>query len=332
MLGGNSEPATALAPGDHRLNTRADHTPLSTPVAQHGPLTREKYLVITDICREHGPARTSRLRFLRRRVTQRCPRGVIDVPVSASAPAPYAPAAAILEVIRRHRSRGLASVNAEVLARGSIVSDSLIPRTLQTLKTLDLIDDDGQPTETFEGLRLAPEAEFASRIGQWLNVAYADVVKHVDPDTADETALRDAFRTYTPIGQQPRMVSLFVGLYAAAGIGREKDSAPRAVRRTRSNGSVLGNGSGGPRRAASAATAAMPVDETPGEDRKPSQHPPASAPPTQAAMSDKALEYKLVDLLKNDDIADDARQAVWTLIQYLAGRVRQASRTTGATE
>jgi len=32
--------------------------------------------------------------------------------------------------------------------------------------------------------------------------------------------VRDAFRNYIPIGQQARMVALFMALYSAAGIGR----------------------------------------------------------------------------------------------------------------
>jgi hypothetical protein len=43
-------------------------------------------------------------------------------------------------------------------------------------------------------------------------------------------------------------------------------------------------------------------------------------PPPPAPMSDKALEYKLVDLLKEPDLGEDERPAIWTLIQYLARR------------
>jgi len=41
-----------------------------------------------------------------------------------------------------------------------------------------------------------------------------------------------------------------------------------------------------------------------------------------AAMSDKALEYKLVDLMKEDQIGDDERSAIWTLIQYLTRKAK----------
>ena len=152
--------------------------------------------------------------------------------VTSDKPTPYAPASAIVELIERHRKRGLPSpVDAEVLGRAGI-SESLIPRTLKALQTLDLIDENGKPTEIFEGIRLASEAEYKERLAEWLNTAYTDVISFVDPATDDETAIRDAFRSYNPVAQQPRMVSLFVGLYAAAGIGSEKQAQPR--QRTRS--------------------------------------------------------------------------------------------------
>ncbi|MGF6425375.1 DUF5343 domain-containing protein [Bradyrhizobium elkanii] len=151
------------------------------------------------------------------------------MPVTADKPAPYAPPSAILDVIDRYRHRGLPMpVNAEVLGRAGI-SDSLIPRTLQALQTLDLIDADGRPTGTLEGIRLAPEAEFKKRLEEWLKGAFADVFAFVDPAQDDETRVRDAFRSYPPIGQQARMVTLFQGLCGAAGLARDKalDAKPR---------------------------------------------------------------------------------------------------------
>lgn len=147
------------------------------------------------------------------------------MPVTPDRPAPYAPASGILALIKRHRNKGLQPpVNADVLARSGI-STSLIPRTLQALQTLDLIGDDGFPTPILEGLRLAPEAEYQARLAEWLNATYADALAYVDPATDDEVRIRDAFRSYTPVGQQGRMVTLFTGLFAGAGIGPEKPKA-----------------------------------------------------------------------------------------------------------
>lgn len=155
------------------------------------------------------------------------------MPVTKDKPAPYAPATAILGLVQRYRERGLPTpIDAEVLARSGI-SDSLIPRTSAALQVLDLVDDQGRPTATFDGIRLAPEADYKQRLQDWLNEAYADVISFVDPSTDDETKVRDAFRGYQPIGQQSRMVTLFLGLYKAAGVAPERPSKspqPRAPR------------------------------------------------------------------------------------------------------
>lgn len=144
------------------------------------------------------------------------------MPVTLDKPAPYASPQSIIEIIERHRSRGLPSpVTAEVLGRAGI-PDSLVPRTLQALLSLDLIDEVGNVTETFENIRLAPEAEYRDRLLGWLNAAYADVLSYVDPANDDEIKIRDAFRSYKPTGQQSRMVTLFVRLYAAAGLQAPK--------------------------------------------------------------------------------------------------------------
>jgi hypothetical protein len=148
--------------------------------------------------------------------------------VTADKPAPYATPTAILDLIERYRNRGLPSpIDSDVLGRAGIAT-TLIPRTLQSLQTLDLIDrDTGAPTAALEALRLAPESEYRGRLGEWLKGAYADVFAFVDPMKDDETRVRDAFRSYQPVGQQGRMVVLFQGLCAAAGLCAEKSAAPR---------------------------------------------------------------------------------------------------------
>lgn len=162
--------------------------------------------------------------------------------VTQENPAPYAPASVILDLIDRCRNRGLPSpVDSEVLSRVG-VSDSLIPRTLQALRALELISDEGKHTETFESIRKAPEPQYKERLSEWLKGVYADVFSYVDPAEDDETAIRDAFRSYNPVGQQPRMVTLFIGLRAAAGLTPEKTTqvrpprAPRQQNRPRQTG------------------------------------------------------------------------------------------------
>lgn len=153
------------------------------------------------------------------------------MPVTQDKPAPYAPTSVILNLLVRHRDRGLPTpVTPDVLARAG-VTDSLNARTLQALQVLDLIDEEGRPTPVLEGLRLAPEAEYKARMGEWLTSAYADALKFIDPATATETQIHDAFRSYRPPGMRDRMVTLFLGLFEAAGIApeRKRKSSPKPI-------------------------------------------------------------------------------------------------------
>ncbi|GJL83409.1 MAG: hypothetical protein DHS20C01_30430 [marine bacterium B5-7] len=162
--------------------------------------------------------------------------------VTSEVSAPYAPASGMLDIINRYRHRGMQSpINAEVLGRAGI-SDSLISRTLQALLVLDLIDEEGNPTDTFEGIRLSPEEEYKQRLQEWLRSAYADVFSYVDPMEDDDTKIRDAFRTYKPMGQQNRMVSLFIGLCEAAGLREEVKTERKklkASKNTSNNGKTV---------------------------------------------------------------------------------------------
>jgi hypothetical protein len=138
-----------------------------------------------------------------------------------------------MDIVERYRSRGLPTpINGDVLARAGI-SESLIPRTVQALQSLDLITPEGMPSPVLEGIRLAAQGEYQQRLLDWLNATYADALQFVDPAAADENAVRDAFRNYKPIGQQPRMVSLFMGLFKAAGVAPAKPTgaAPLTARK-----------------------------------------------------------------------------------------------------
>lgn len=152
--------------------------------------------------------------------------------VTAQSSAPYTAGSAILSVIRRFRERGLSTpINAEVLVRAG-VSETLVPRTLPALVTLELIDDKGEPTQTFQKIRTVPEADYQTCLADWLRSVYADVFSFVDPAKDDAIRVRDAFRSYVPTGQQDRMVALFLALCAEAGIVSEvKKSEPKPATR-----------------------------------------------------------------------------------------------------
>lgn len=155
------------------------------------------------------------------------------MPLRSGGTAPYAPPATVLGLVQAYRNRGLTTpFTAEVLTRAS-VPDSLIARTLQSLKLLDLTDDAGNPTPELEGLRRAGEQEYRQRLEALVKAVYAEVFQFVDPAKDDATRIRDAFRAFEPIGQLGRMVTLFIGLCDAAGIvpeGTKKPAAPSTTR------------------------------------------------------------------------------------------------------
>jgi hypothetical protein len=182
------------------------------------------------------------------------------MPVTQDKPAPYATTSSIIDILSRYRNRGLPfPVNAEVLARVGI-SESLIPRTLQSLKTLDLINDLGNPTEVLEGIRLAPEAEYKKRLEAWLKGTYAEIFSIVDPTKDDGVRIRDAFRGFEPVGQQDRMVALFEGLCTEAGLLPEK-STTKASSPMRGAGGMTANAriiKASPRRVTAKASSGLP--------------------------------------------------------------------------
>lgn len=167
--------------------------------------------------------------------------------------APYAAPKNVLDVIERYRHRGLRSPFTIDLLGQVGVPDGAAHRTLQALRLLDLIAEDGQPTEAFEALKLASEDEYRPRLEQIVRSAYHSVFAVVDPAEHDATAIRDAFRPYKPDSQWNRQVTLFLALCEEAGIiekgpkkrGRAKktaiarSSAPRTVTPVRDEGGAV---------------------------------------------------------------------------------------------
>lgn len=149
-------------------------------------------------------------------------RGVVAI--QTDGPAPYAPPKAVMTVVEKYRDRGLTSPFDVTILQRAGVPESLAPRTLQGLKLLGLIDDAGNPTETLEALARTGTDEFPGRLAEVVRDVYAEVFQFVDPAQDSLQKIRDAFRVYSPRGQQERMVTLFLGLCEASGIVQQ---APR---------------------------------------------------------------------------------------------------------
>ena len=132
--------------------------------------------------------------------------------------APYAPVKNVRDAIIRRRDRGLPNpVTPETLQSIGIPAGNT-PRTLQALKFLTLLDDEGQQTPTMEQLARASESEYQQVLVGIVQNAYQRVFAIVDPAQDNGTAISDAFRQFEPSAQREKMVTLFMGLCAEAGI------------------------------------------------------------------------------------------------------------------
>ena len=152
--------------------------------------------------------------------------------------APYAPVRNVLDVITRRRNRGLPDpVTPQVLGSIGIPAGNG-PRTLQALRFLGLLRDDGSHTEAFSNLARSTETEYPGLLAEFVRRAYELVFTIVDPASDGTVAVTDAFRQYRPEAQRQKMVTLFMGLCEAAGITdhpvrrRRSREGARQVRRT----------------------------------------------------------------------------------------------------
>jgi hypothetical protein len=173
--------------------------------------------------------------------------------------APYAPAAGVITVLERFRetSLGGSRVTTDLVMRLSM-GEEVARRVVLSLRLLDLIDDEGQPTNNFVAFKQASSDEYQQVLRDQLYDAYAPVFAVLGKDLQTKTPaqVEDAFRKFRPDSLRKRMVTCFLGLCEYAGIVAQ---APK--------------GTPGPKRGASA-----PRRNTTGV-RKATQGPAETLPP-----------------------------------------------------
>jgi Family of unknown function (DUF5343) len=163
-------------------------------------------------------------------------------------PAPYAPTANVVRAIDHYREKAPPVMSKELLMRMGY-PDAYANRTLRALRMLDLITDDGTPTDAFVELQRTSDEEFPARLEQVIRTAYGEVFEAVDPATASDSAIDKAFRFYSPQAQRDKMVALFMGLCDAAGmLPAEKAPPKRAMRVTNGSTARKADTTGEPRR------------------------------------------------------------------------------------
>lgn len=131
--------------------------------------------------------------------------------------APYAPLRALQSVIAFHRDTGLGEPISRAELERAGVASSMTARTLQALRFLGLVVD-GFGTELLDEVRRATDEDLSAVLARSVRRSYADVFSVLDPATATDGAVAEAFRLRQPAAQRPKMIALFRGLSAMAGL------------------------------------------------------------------------------------------------------------------
>lgn len=148
--------------------------------------------------------------------------------------APYAPIKNVLDVVHKLRDRGIPNPLTPESVQSIGVPDGNAHRAVFAMKFLGLVDEDGAPTASADRVRHASTAEYPEVFAEIVRAAYAKVFELVDPAADSDIEISDAFRRFDPAGQRFRMVPLFMGLCAEAGIipaeraGQVKVARPKA--------------------------------------------------------------------------------------------------------
>ncbi len=152
---------------------------------------------------------------------------------------PYAPSANVLTIIHQMRERGLKEPVTMQLITTAGVAEGNASRTIQALRFLNLVDEEGYHTPTFRLLENAPSNEYPEVLGRILTDAYKNVFMVLDPATASDEKLENAFRYYQPKAQRQRMISLFKGLCREAGLITGSSETTKRSRNVSSNKTTI---------------------------------------------------------------------------------------------
>lgn len=213
---------------------------------------------------------------------------------------PYIPFQTFLTLLKQLKTDGLPpQIDKSVLAKFSGGTQGQLK---VALKSMGLMDD-SKPTDDLEALVNAYETDaFASHLRRLLERTYPYVFA-IDLMTATPTMFADAFKVTGAREDVSRKCrSFFLHAAKAAGVPLGNRILTGSVPRGPSNGT--------PKRRKKAVAAKDPVAEQVG----------GTPPAPTAVITEKALEYRLVDLMA--DAASDAEtmQAIIKVITFLKTR------------
>ena len=146
---------------------------------------------------------------------------------------PYAPPSNVLLLIRHARDKGLKEPVTSPWITTIGIPEGNTSRTLQALRFLKLLDEEGYLMPTFKLLSNAPSDEYPGILAQILRDAYDTVFEVLDPAKASDQQFENAFRYYQPKAQRDRMIVLFKVLCREAEL--ITGGAPEVLTRPRTN-------------------------------------------------------------------------------------------------
>lgn len=159
---------------------------------------------------------------------------------------PYAPYSSVITVIRHMRARNIKEPVTSQLITTIGVSEGNAARTISALRFLKLLDEEGYITPSFRSIENATDEHYPEILSETLHEAYDHVFMALDPVTASDQQLKNAFLYYQPKTQRPRMIMLFKGLAREAGIisggAPEMVHRPHVVHSKSSKSSAASNG------------------------------------------------------------------------------------------
>ena len=102
---------------------------------------------------------------------------------------------------------------------------------IQALRFLNVIAEDGEPTDTLKAIAGAPENDVKSLLATAVRDAYSTDFRSIDPGQETQHQINDWFQRYQPRSQTARMVMLFLNLCREADIPvRDKPSERKQQR------------------------------------------------------------------------------------------------------
>ncbi len=219
---------------------------------------------------------------------------------------PYIPFQTFLTFLKQLKTDGLPpQIDKSVLAK---FSGGMQGQLKVALKSMDLMDE-GKPTDELATLVDAYETpSFEPCLRALLQRTYPYVFD-IDLMTATPTMFADAFKvTGAKEDVSRKCRSFFLHAAKRAGVPLGNRILTGTVPRASSNGAAKRRHK-----------AAKPHESSSGID--------SGKPDTgkHDQISDKALEYKLVDLMKEEGVDDAERAAIWTLIQYLTAKAKNTA-------